>query len=123
MTNMRELHLDHVNISSTVPQSLVNLSSLTSLSLSDCSLQGEFPKNVFLLPKIQAIVLSPNELLTGFLPEFYSGSSLSLLDLYSTKFSRKLPNSIGNLESLKYLDLHSTNFSGELPIQSATLSP
>uniref|UniRef100_A0A7N2L7H2 Disease resistance R13L4/SHOC-2-like LRR domain-containing protein n=1 Tax=Quercus lobata TaxID=97700 RepID=A0A7N2L7H2_QUELO len=115
MTNMRELHLDHVNISSSVPQSLVNLSSLTSLSLSDCSLFGEFPKNVFLLPKLKAIVLSRNDLLIGFLPEFPSGSSLRILDLYSTNFSGKLPNSFGNLESLNLLDLHKANFFGELP--------
>ncbi|XP_065635311.1 receptor-like protein 6 [Quercus suber] len=115
MTNMRELHLDHVNISSSVPQSLVNLSSLASLSLSDCSLFGEFPKNVFLLPKLQVIVLSRNDLLIGFLPEFLSRSSLRVLDLYSTNFSGKLPNSFGNLESLNLLDLHKANFFGELP--------
>ena len=37
MTNLRELQLGSVNISSSVPQSLVNLSSLTSLSLASCS--------------------------------------------------------------------------------------
>ncbi|KAF3964069.1 hypothetical protein CMV_011601 [Castanea mollissima] len=123
MTNMRELHLDHVNISSSVPQALVNLSSLTSLSLSDCSLFGEFPRNVFLLPKLQAIVLSRNVLLIGFLPEFPSRSSLRVLDLYSTNFSGKLPNSFGNLESLNVLNLHNASFSGELPNSIGHIEP
>ncbi|KAM4108331.1 hypothetical protein ACB094_03G037000 [Castanea mollissima] len=123
MTNMRELHLDHVNISSSVPQPLVNLSSLTSLSLFDCSLFGEFPKNVFLLPKLQAIVLSCNVLLIGFLPEFPSRSSQRVLDLYSTNFSEKLPNSFGNLESLNVLDLHNASFSGGLPNSIGHIEP
>jgi uncharacterized protein YjbI with pentapeptide repeats len=43
MTYLRELHLDFMDILSSLPQSLENLSSLTSLSLSACILQGEFP--------------------------------------------------------------------------------
>jgi hypothetical protein len=42
LTNMKELHLNEVDISSTVPNVLANLSSLTSLILVDCGLHGEF---------------------------------------------------------------------------------
>ncbi|XP_050289794.1 receptor-like protein 53 [Quercus robur] len=139
MTYLRELHLDDVNISSSLPQSLANLSSLTSLSLPYCNLLGEFPSDIFLLPKIQAIDVSGNYNLTGFLPNFRSGSSLkklrlssmnfsgelldaignlkslNFLDLSQSYFSRELPNSIGNLEYLSHLDLSRTNFLGELP--------
>ncbi|KAM4108349.1 hypothetical protein ACB094_03G038500 [Castanea mollissima] len=139
VTYLRELHLDDVNISSSLPQSLANLSSLTSLSLQYCNLLGEFPSNIFLLPKIQAIDVSGNYILTGFLPNFQSGSSLkqlrlsytnfsgelldaignlkslNFLDLSQTYFFRELPNSIGNLESLSHLDLSWANFLGELP--------
>ena len=69
VTYLRELHLDDVNISSSLPQ------SLTSLSLSGCNLRGEFPLNIVLLPRIQAIDLSYNEELIGFLPKFQSRSS------------------------------------------------
>ncbi|XP_030924773.1 receptor-like protein 7 [Quercus lobata] len=139
MTYLRELHLDNVNISSSLPQSLANLSSLTSLSLPYCNLLGEFPSDIFLLPKIQAIDVSGNYNLTGFLPNFRSGSSLkklrlssmnfsgelldaignlkslNFLDLSQSYFSRELSNSIGNLESLSHLDLSWANFFGELP--------
>jgi Leucine-rich repeat (LRR) protein len=139
MTYLRELHLDYMDILSSLPQSLENLSSLTSLSLSWCGLHGEFPSNIFQLPRIQAIDLSSNEDLAGFLPKFQSGSSLKQLHLsfnkffwgitqfnrqpqvlecfgsFWTNFFGELPNSIGNLKSLNYLDLSSTNFSGELP--------
>jgi len=42
LTNLRELHLNRVNMSLVVPSSLMNLSSsLSSLILNDCGLQGK----------------------------------------------------------------------------------
>ena len=87
MTYLRELHLDDVNISPSLPQSLANLSSLTSLTLYDCNLQGKFPPNIFLLPRIQSIDLSYNPKLVGFLPKFQSRSSLKELCFPNTNFS------------------------------------
>ena len=115
ITNLRELQLAFVNISSSVPQSLINLSSLTYLSLANCSLHGQFPTNIFLMPKLSKIDLSYNHFLTSFLPEFHSGSFLELLDLSSTNFSGILPISINNLESLIKLDLSQTKLSWEIP--------
>nr|POF12606.1 receptor-like protein 12 [Quercus suber] len=123
MTYLRELHLGYVNISLSLPQSLANLSSLTSLSLSECNLRGEFPLNIFLLPKIQSIDLSYNYELTGFLPKFRFCSSLKKLHLRATNFSGEFPNSMDNLGSLNVLDLSETNYLGNCPIQSTTSSP
>ena len=111
-----------MNISSSLPQSLENLSSLTSLSLSQCGLHGEYPSNIFQLPKIQAIDLSGNYDLAGFLPKFQSGSSLMQLHLSFTNFSGELPNSINNLGSLNALDLSYTKFSGAIPTSMGNLS-
>ena len=122
MTYLRELHLDNVNISSSLLQSLANLSSLTSLSLSWCYLQGEFPSDIFLFPKIQAIDLSYNPKLVGFLPKFQSRSSLKELRLFGTNIFGELPSSISNLKSLNYLDLGSSNFSGAIPPSIGNLS-
>ncbi|KAM3754645.1 hypothetical protein ACB098_03G181800 [Castanea mollissima] len=122
MTYLRELHLGEVNISSSLPQSLANFSSLTSLSLSWCNLQGKFPSDIFKLPKIQAIDLSYNFELVGFLPKFQSCSSLKELRLPYTNFSGELHSSIGNLKSLNYLDLSSSNFSGAIPPSIGNLS-
>ena len=105
MTYLRELHLDDVKISPSLPQSVANLSSLTSLTLYDCNLQGEFPPNIFLLPRIQSIDLSYNPKLVGFLPKFQSRSSLKELRLPYTNFSGSIPPSIGNLSQLTVLSL------------------
>ncbi|KAF4391245.1 hypothetical protein G4B88_016555 [Cannabis sativa] len=104
MTRLEELHLDYVDLSSPLPKSIANLSSLISLSLSGCNLYGEFLQNIFHLPKIQAIDVSFNNNISGFLPiNFRSDSKL------------KLPSSVKNLSRLSFLDLGSNNFNGQLP--------
>ncbi|KAK7834067.1 receptor-like protein 7 [Quercus suber] len=122
MTNMRDLHLALVNISSSVPQSLANFSSLTSLSLSFCNLNGEFPNSIFHLPKIQVIDLSGNKFLTRFLTEFPYGSPLKQLQLSRTRFSGKLPSSIGNLKALNVLNLYldQNQLNGPLDFQNVS---
>jgi hypothetical protein len=70
MTYLRELHLDYMDMIWSLPQSLENLSSLTSLSLSWCGLHGEFPSNIFVLPKIQKIDLSRNYISLVFFRNF-----------------------------------------------------
>ena len=66
MTNLRKLRLHQVNLSSSIPESLTNLSSLTHLSLSGCGLYGKFPEKIFQLPKLDVIFGPCNHVLTGF---------------------------------------------------------
>ncbi|KAL9372031.1 hypothetical protein Peur_034275 [Populus x canadensis] len=67
LTKLRELYLGSVNMSLVSPNSLTNLSSsLSSLYLSDCGLQGKFPGNIFLLPNLESLYLSYNEVQTRY---------------------------------------------------------
>ncbi|KAJ6865451.1 Cf-4/9 disease resistance-like family protein [Populus alba x Populus x berolinensis] len=77
---------------------MTNLSSLSSLSLRDCGLQGEFPM------------------------EFQSGSKLETLMLTGTKFSGHLPESLGNLKSLKEFHVAKCYFSGVVPSSLGNLT-
>ncbi|XP_062081262.1 receptor-like protein 7 [Humulus lupulus] len=116
MTKLRELHLNSVNLSSLLPESMANLSSLTSLSLRDCNLYGEFLQNIFHLPNIQVIDVSSNQNLNGILP--YSIGDLkflSVLDLSNCNFSGTIPSSVKNMSHLSSLDLSFNNFDGQLP--------
>ncbi|KAM3754646.1 hypothetical protein ACB098_03G181900 [Castanea mollissima] len=120
MIYLRELHLDDVNISSSLPQYLANLSSLTSLSLSGCHLQGKFPTDIFLSLKELHLHW------TNFSGEFSNSidnlGSLNVLDLSRTNLFGELPNSISNLKSMNCLNLDSSNFSRPIPPSIGNLS-
>ncbi|KAH9745291.1 Receptor-like protein 7 [Citrus sinensis] len=122
LTNLKVLNLINVNISSTVPHTLANLSSLRRLSLSACRLQGEFPPEIFHLPNLQFLGVMINPNLTGYLPQFQKSSPLEDLRLSDTRFSGKIPDSIENLESLSYLDISDCSFIGKIPSSLGNLT-
>nr|XP_048328452.1 receptor-like protein 9DC3 [Ziziphus jujuba var. spinosa] len=115
LRNLKQLHLNYVDISSTVPSFLSNFSSLTSLLLDGCSLHSEFPNGIFQLPHLQVLDLQNNPHLMGYLPEFHSNSSLEVLLLHNTGFSGKIPSSIENLHFLHQLDFGACRLSGLVP--------
>ncbi|KAJ4829264.1 hypothetical protein Tsubulata_050383 [Turnera subulata] len=56
--NLQVLHLDRVDMSSTVPNDILAISSsLVSLSLVACNLQGEFPTRIYQFPKLEVLRL------------------------------------------------------------------
>ena len=115
LTHLKSLYLSLVDISSTVPYELENLSSLTSLGLRGCGLYGEFPMNTFRLPSLQFLSVRYNPYLVGYLPEFEKSNPLKVLFLSHTSFSGELPTSIGRLGSLTALDIRFCNFTGLVP--------
>jgi len=122
LTNLEVLHLSGVNISAKIPQIMTNLSSLSSLSLRNCRLQGEFPMGIFQLPNLRLFSIRYNPYLTGYLPEFQSGSKLETLMLTGTNFSGQLPESLGNLKSLKEFHVAKCYFSGVVPSSLGNLT-
>ncbi|XP_058211422.1 receptor-like protein 6 [Rhododendron vialii] len=122
LTNLKELDLSAVNVSSMVPRALSNMTSLTGLNLRNCLLYGEFPMGIFHLPNLRILRVSTNENLFGYLPEFSYGSPLEELKISRTKFSGLLPNSIGNLHSLNVLGLGESNLYGMLPSSLGNLA-
>ncbi|KAL7249070.1 hypothetical protein ACSBR1_011269 [Camellia fascicularis] len=122
LTQLRELHLDSLNISSPLPHALLNLSSLTSLSLRYCQLRGKFSENIFHFPNLRELCVSGNSELTGKLPYFNVTSSLQFLDLFRCNFSGSIPASLGNLTQITYLDFGYNSFSGQIPSSISNLA-
>ncbi|KAG6658897.1 hypothetical protein CIPAW_04G193400 [Carya illinoinensis] len=104
LTNLERLVLCDINISSTVHESLANLSSLKVLDLIRCGLYGRFPTRIFQLPHLQELFVVGDKDLTGHLPEFHTNSPLD--------FSGTIPNSFSNLTQLTWLELSQNSFTG-----------
>ncbi|KAK4567068.1 hypothetical protein RGQ29_003059 [Quercus rubra] len=120
LTNLEELVLSGVDISSPIPNILANLFSLT-IFLRDCGLHGEFPTRIFQLQNLKSLSVRFNPKLIGCVLEFNRSSPLEYLKLAGSSFSGKLPNSMGNLQSLYDMDVRSCNFSGPIPSSFANL--
>ncbi|KAE8685447.1 Alpha/beta-Hydrolases superfamily protein [Hibiscus syriacus] len=123
LSNLKELYLADVKISSSVPSLLANFSSLTVLNLSNCELRGEFPTGIFELPSLAFLSLELNQELSGTLPDKVpENHPLLILSLASTSFSGQLPESIGNFSSMEHLDISNCRLSGKLPYSIGNLT-
>ncbi|XP_021834218.1 receptor like protein 30-like [Prunus avium] len=122
LTNIKKLHLREVDIYSTVPDILVNASSLTSLQLDNCGLYGEFPVGIFHLPNLEVLYVRSNSDLTGYFPTFNKSNVFKKLDVTGTNFSGQLPTSLGNLHSLIVFAISSCNFHPNVPSSIGNLT-
>ncbi|KAF2948542.1 hypothetical protein DAI22_01g043300 [Oryza sativa Japonica Group] len=122
LSNLRELHLDDVNIlSSRSSWSVIladNTPQLEILSLSQCGLSGSIHSSFSRLRSLKMIDLSANQELSGKVPELFAElSSLSILDISGNSFEGQFPTKIFQLKRLRTLDLswNSNNLSVNLP--------
>nr|KJB62996.1 hypothetical protein B456_009G448000 [Gossypium raimondii] len=123
LTEVRHLFLDGINMTSVNAHVFMNLSSsLRSLSLAGCDLQGKFPKNIFDLPNLNLLNLGGNQNLNLDPLKFNRSSNLEHLDLSSVSFSTEFIDSVDNLQALKYLDLSGNSFFQGLSVSLTNLS-
>ncbi|KAB1671360.1 hypothetical protein [Gossypium barbadense] len=116
LTEVRHLFLDGINMTSVNAHVFMNLSSsLRSLSLAFCDLQGKFPKNIFDLQNLNLLNLRYNQL-SGQIPRSL-GNLLQLthLHLSGNQLSGQIPLSILNLTQLEYLEISENSLEGSIP--------
>ncbi|TYI20267.1 hypothetical protein ES332_A07G225600v1, partial [Gossypium tomentosum] len=114
---LSNLHLDlhKVNVSSTIPQSLANLSALTYLSLVACELHGKFPTSLANLTQLTYLSLAGNEFSPDTLSWLAKLTKLTALNLDSTNSYGDVLYSLKNLTKLTYLDLSLNQFFERIP--------
>ncbi|KAF7126663.1 hypothetical protein RHSIM_Rhsim11G0113100 [Rhododendron simsii] len=81
-------------LTGSLPQSIGNLTKLTTLALEGCGFYGPIPGTVGYMQQLRFLYLSSNS------------------------FSGSIPSSIGNLSNLYWLDLSVNNLSGPIPVSS-----
>ncbi|GKV47846.1 hypothetical protein SLEP1_g54705 [Rubroshorea leprosula] len=121
LSEVRELVLSGVNMTSVNPCFFMNLSSsLTSLRLFNCQLRGNFPNSIFRFPNLKRFSLGGKGNLTIDLPSSNWSSPLQRLYLGDMDCGRRLPESIGDLKSLQSLTLF-CNLEGSIPASIGNL--
>ncbi|WMV06882.1 hypothetical protein MTR67_000267 [Solanum verrucosum] len=115
LTQLGELNLDSVNISSIIP---LNFSSyLTTLQLPYTQLRGVLPERVFHLSDLEFLHLSSNPQLNVRFSttKWNSSASLMKLYLYDVNLTGRIPESFSHLTSIHELNMNDCNLSGPIP--------
>ncbi|XP_078160442.1 polygalacturonase inhibitor 1-like [Carex rostrata] len=104
-----------LNVSTTIPHSLGDLSELEVMQLQNTpGLYGTIPSSFSKLTKLDTLFLTNNSLY-GPIPDFLSRTNLTGLDLSDNKFSGPIPLSLTKLPNLRFLELSRNSFSGTIP--------
>ncbi|KAK8562953.1 hypothetical protein V6N13_018495 [Hibiscus sabdariffa] len=114
---LQVLDLRSCNITGVLPLSIGNLSSLTSLYLSDNRLSGEIPSSFGRLLSLSVLDLSKNSL-TGSIPSsLVSLRNLTSLEIAYNNLTGSIPQGIGVLSGLRTLNLSSNSLTSSIPAQ------
>nr|XP_023919908.1 receptor-like protein Cf-9 [Quercus suber] len=120
LTRLKELYLDHVNISSQGNEWCQALSSslpnLRVLSMSDCNLQGPLDSSLQKLQSLSIINLNANNF-SAPVPEFFADfRNLTSLNLRSCGLKEQFPKKIFQVPTLQMVDLSDNELlQGSLP--------
>ncbi|KAK4761985.1 hypothetical protein SAY87_029869 [Trapa incisa] len=118
-----ELNLDGFSLSGRLGRGLLQLKSLSKLSLAQNNLTGSINANFARLDNLMILDLSENGL-SGSIPDefFQQCGSLKSLSFASNKLSGEIPKSLGLCPSLASLNLSSNQLSGPLPEGISSIS-
>ncbi|GJT40037.1 leucine-rich repeat-containing protein [Tanacetum coccineum] len=121
-TNLEELSLEFVNISSVLPTSLNISSSLKLLSLYNTGMKGKLPHYIFNLHSLELLELGGNSFTGDLPPEIsFNLTHLAFLVLTMNKLNGTLPSWLFTSPSLQYIFLYDNMFSGNVPFESFAL--
>ncbi|KAL1542451.1 receptor-like protein 35 [Salvia divinorum] len=121
LTELRELHLDGVNMTSFHERKIrghiisSHLPNLTTLSMVDCGIHGPLPKSFWQLHSLSILRLDWNNLSAVALHDLFTNfPSLTNLTLFSCKLKGSIPSTFANLTKLSHVSLSDNSLTGSL---------
>ena len=122
LTNLTSLSLWGNALSGQIPTQLGNLTNLTQLWLGDNALSGQIPTQLGNLTKLTSLNLDDNSL-SGQIPaQLGNLTNLTVLYLYNNALSGQIPTQLGNLTNLTRLWLDRNALSGQIPAELGNLT-
>ena len=122
LSQLSSFYVYRAHLSGPLPDSLGNLSQLSSFSLIATQLSGQIPEWLANLNQLSHLDLVTNQLSVP-IPEWLGNlSQLSFLRLSNNQLSGTIPDSLGNLSQLSSLGLSNNQLSGPIPNSLGSLS-
>ncbi|KAI3515106.1 hypothetical protein L1887_13856 [Cichorium endivia] len=111
-----ELHFPGMGLSGELPpNTLGNLTQLTTLSLRYNALSGQLPVDIFSLTNLRNLYLQ-NNLFSGPIPDLFSPlGNLVRVSFAENNFSGPIPSSVNNLTRLATFNVSNNQLTGEIP--------
>ncbi|XP_059071883.1 receptor-like protein EIX2 [Cryptomeria japonica] len=123
LTRLSHLHIADNSFPVQLPSWFENVSSLVSLDLSFCGINGFIPSNFMPRSRMSNLVLDSNYGLKGNLSFMLShSSSLVVLSLSHCNLTGVFPTSIANFSKLMTMDLGYNNLEGSIPSSFGSLT-
>ncbi|GLJ42072.1 hypothetical protein SUGI_0871190 [Cryptomeria japonica] len=119
LPNLQKLHMSDCGLGGPIANSLLNLTSLLHLDLSENYLSAQIPawfENM--TAHLLSLDLSWNYNLGGdisFIGQRKTSLSLTSIDLSGTAIKGRIPSAVGNISCLEHLRLRGTRIEGEIP--------
>ena len=121
MKNLKRLYLGPNPLSSTIPETMFQLSMLTHLYIDSAELRGTIPNAIGKMTSLHGLGLHQNSL-TGTIPKFLGSlTGLRVLNLDENLLKGSIPESLGSLTGLVDLRLDQNSLTGSLPMTLAYL--
>ncbi|OWM90269.1 MDIS1-interacting receptor like kinase 1 [Punica granatum] len=111
---VERLDLSHWNLSGTIPDDIIQLKGLSSLNIC-CNAFSKFPGSLTNLTSLSSLDVSQNLFMDRFPIGFGRLFRLTYLNASSNNFSGFIPKDLSNLTSLESLDLRGNFLQGSIP--------